>query len=392
MIEHSIFNFKNFGLVGKRATSKISFSWQLVLPKQFLPLRKYSIMKKIQLFFFFSLLFLLACGTAKEEKNQTVQKGSESQTAAPYAIAIHGGAGTILKENITEEKEKAIRAVLDQALEVGRKILEEGGASMDAVEQTIMILENSPHFNAAKGAVFNYDGKNEMDASFMEGKTQNAGAIGGVSNIKNPIRLARAVLEKSNHVLLTGKGAETFATEVGIETVDPTYFYTKDRWESLQRAKDKEAKSGLKFEEEEDFKYGTVGCAALDRQGNLSAGTSTGGMTNKRYNRIGDSPVIGAGTYANNATCAISSTGHGEYFMRYVVAYDIHARMAYGEESFREAANMVIMKTLKEKGGTGGIIGVDKYGNVAMPFNTPGMYRGYAKPKEKKIFIYGGEE
>ncbi len=346
-------------------------------------------MKKSQYLFCFSLLFLMACGSPRGEKTEAMNDDtSEVMTTAPYAIAIHGGAGTILKENITEEKEKAIRAVLDQALETGRTILEEGGTSMDAVEQTIMILENSLYFNAAKGAVFNYEGKNEMDASFMEGKTQNAGAIGGVSTIKNPIRLARAVLEKSNHVLLTGKGAETFAAEVGIEMVDPAYFYTEDRWKSLQRAKDKEAKSGFIFDQGEDFKYGTVGCAALDRQGNLAAGTSTGGMTNKRYNRIGDSPIIGAGTYANNATCAVSSTGHGEYFMRYVVAYDIHARMAYGKESFQEAANMVIMKTLKDKGGTGGIIGVDKYGNVAMPFNTPGMYRGYAKPNEKKVFIY----
>lgn len=345
-------------------------------------------MKINQLFSLFAFLLLLACGNPPGEKNEVMTNKSETQTIAPYAIAIHGGAGTILKKNITEEKEKAIRAVLNLALETGREILDKGGTSMDAVEQTILILENSEYFNAAKGAVFNYEGKNEMDASFMDGKTQNAGAIGGVSNIKNPIKLARAVLEKSDHVLLTGKGAETFADEVGIEKVDPAYFRTEARWQSLQRAKDKEAKTGFKFDQGEDFKYGTVGCAALDRHGNLAAGTSTGGMTNKRYNRIGDSPIIGAGTYADNATCAVSSTGHGEYFMRYVVAYDIHARMAYGQESFQDAASTVIMKTLKAKGGTGGIIGVDKYGNVAMPFNTPGMYRGYAKPNEKKIFIY----
>jgi len=342
--------------------------------------------------FFFTITLFLSCGDSKKEKNEIMTHHSESQTAAPYAIAIHGGAGTILRKNLSEEKEKAIRAVLDQALERGRKILEEGGSSMNAVEKTIMILENSEYFNAAKGAVFNHEGKNEMDASFMDGKTQNAGAIGGVSNIKNPILLARAVLEKSNHVMLTGKGAEAFAEEVGIEKVDPSYFRTESRWESLQRAKEEEAKSGFVFDQGEDFKYGTVGCAALDRQGNLAAGTSTGGMTNKRYNRIGDSPIIGAGTYADNATCAVSSTGHGEYFMRYVVAYDIHARMAYGKESFQDAANTVIMKTLKDRGGSGGIIGVDKYGNVAMPFNTPGMYRGFAKPNEKKIYIYGSDE
>ncbi len=349
-------------------------------------------MKFYQCLCLFTLLLLLACSAPSGEKNEAMIHNSDTQKVAPYAIAIHGGAGTILKKNITEEKEKAIRTVLDKALETGRKILDEGGTSMDAVEQTIIILENSEYFNAAKGAVFNHEGKNELDASFMDGKTQNAGAIGGVSNIKNPILLARAVLEKSNHVLLTGKGAEIFANEVGIETVDPAYFRTEARWESLQRAKDKEAKTGFKFDQGEDFKYGTVGCAALDRHGNLAAGTSTGGMTNKRYNRIGDSPIIGAGTYADNATCAVSSTGHGEYFMRYVVAYDIHARMAYGKESFKDAANAVIMKTLVDKGGTGGIIGVDKYGNVAMPFNTPGMYRGYAKPNEKKIFIYAEDE
>ncbi len=364
----------------------------MVSPKQFLTLAKYLIMKLYEGLCLFMLIFSLSCSVSTGDKNETMIHHSDAQKAAPYAIAIHGGAGTILKEHITEEKEKAIRAVLDKALETGRKILDEGGTSMDAVQQTIIVLENSEYFNAAKGAVFNHEGKNELDASFMDGKTQNAGAIGGVSNIKNPILLARAVLEKSNHVLLTGKGAETFADEVGIEKVDPAYFRTEARWESLQRAKDKEAKTGFKFDQGEDFKYGTVGCAALDRHGNLAAGTSTGGMTNKRYNRIGDSPIIGAGTYADNATCAVSSTGHGEYFMRYVVAYDIHARMAYGKESFQDAANTVIMKTLKEKGGTGGIIGVDKYGNVAMPFNTPGMYRGYAKPGEKKIFIYAEDE
>ena len=371
---------------------KISFYLEFVITKSIPIFIKIFIMKLSTFLFFFTITLFISCGDSKVEKNEIMTHHSDAKTVAPYAIAIHGGAGTILRENLSEEKEKAIRAVLDQALETGRKILDEGGTSLDAVEKTIMILENSEYFNAAKGAVFNHEGKNEMDASFMDGNTQNAGAIGGVSNIKNPILLARAVLEKSNHVMLTGKGAETFADEVGIEKVDPSYFRTESRWNSLQRAKEKEATSGFKFDQGEDFKYGTVGCAALDRQGNLAAGTSTGGMTNKRYNRIGDSPIIGAGTYADNATCAVSSTGHGEYFMRYVVAYDIHARMAYGKESFQDAANTVIMKTLKSKGGSGGIIGVDKYGNVAMPFNTPGMYRGYAKPNEKKIFIYETDE
>lgn len=342
-----------------------------------------------------TLILLYACNNTPTTDNNSISKMNTENTSNPtppeYTIVIHGGAGTILRKNMTPEKEKAIRGVLDEALETGRAILAKGGSSMDAVEQTIMLLENSPFFNAGKGAVFTAAGKNELDASFMDGKTQNAGAIGGVTNVKNPIRLARAVLEKSNHVLLTGKGAETFAKEVGIEQVDPSYFETEDRLKSLERAKAAEQKSGFIFDQGEDFKYGTVGCAALDKNGNLAAGTSTGGMTNKKYNRIGDSPIIGAGTYADNNTCAISSTGHGEFFIRYVVAHDIAARMEYGNQSFQKAADEVVMKKLVEKGGAGGIIGVDKYGNVAMPFNTPGMYRGYAKPGEKVIEIYGEE-
>ena len=221
----------------------------------------------------------------------------------------------------------------------------------------------------------------------MDGKTQNAGAIGGVTIVKNPIKLARAVMEKSEHVRLSGEGANTFAKELGLEIVDPSYFYTQDRWESLERAKTREPGTSS-IDSPSDYKYGTVGCAALDKDGNLAAGTSTGGMTNKRYNRIGDSPIIGAGVYANNNSCAISSTGHGEYFIRYAVAYDISAMMLYKEEPFQEVADYVVKEKLKNNGGSGGVIGVDKYGNVAMPFNTAGMYRGYAKPGERVVQIY----
>ena len=331
-------------------------------------------------------LCLYACSTPTQEPIATAKAGI--QKAPAYAIVIHGGAGTITKANMTDEKEKAFREKLNEALEVGETILKNGGTSADAVTQTIIVMENSPLFNSGKGAVFTNKGINELDASFMDGKTQNAGAVGGVTNIKNPILAARAVLEKSEHVLLTGEGAEQFAKEMGIEQVDNSYFRTEHRWNSLQKAKAVEAKTGDISFDNPDYKFGTVGCVALDKSGNIVAGTSTGGMTNKRYNRIGDSPIIGAGTYANNATCGVSSTGHGEYFIRYAVAYDIAARMAYLKEEVGTAANTVINKTLVDAGGTGGVIALDKYGNVAMPFNTAGMYRGYAKPGERVVKIY----
>ena len=331
-------------------------------------------------------LCIYACSTPSQESIATAKAGI--QKAPAYAIVIHGGAGTITKANMTDEKEKAFREKLNEALEVGETILKNGGTSADAVTQTIMVMENSPLFNSGKGAVFTNKGINELDASFMDGKTQNAGAVGGVTNIKNPILAARAVLEKSEHVLLTGEGAEQFAKEMGIEQVDNSYFRTEHRWNSLQKVKAAEAKTGDISFDNPDYKFGTVGCVALDKSGNIVAGTSTGGMTNKRYNRIGDSPIIGAGTYANNATCGVSSTGHGEYFIRYAVAYDIAARMAYLKEEVGTAANTVINKTLVDAGGTGGVIALDKYGNVAMPFNTAGMYRGYAKPGERVVKIY----
>ena len=353
-----------------------------------LPFKTKRKMKKYILSFLV-LSFFFNCNESNIEEEKTIEPQAEAnQKQAEYAIAIHAGAGTIKRENMSPQKEKAYKQALNQALDIGEKILKEGGTSMDAVEQTIVFLENTAFFNAGKGAVFNHEGKNEMDASFMDGKTQNAGAVGGVGIVKNPIRAARLVMSNSKHVLLTGKGAETFAKDQGLEIVDPKYFYTESRWKSLQNALEKEAASGMLEEENPDYKYGTVGCAALDKSGNLAAGTSTGGMTNKRWNRIGDSPIIGAGTYANNNTCAISATGHGEYFIRYVVTYDISALMEYKRLPFQEAADFVINKKLKSKGGDGGVIGVDKFGNVAMPFNTSGMYRGYAKPGERVVKIY----
>lgn len=316
----------------------------------------------------------------------------ETPKRLPYSIAIHGGAGTITRAQMTPEKEAAYIAALDSALTIGENILKNGGTAMDAVEQTVTYLENCPLFNAGRGAVFTHEGKNELDASIMDGVTQKAGAVGSVMNVKNPIKLARAVMDKSPHVFLTGRGAEQFAAENGIETIDPKWFYTEERWKTLQEMLAEEKAKGktgdLQPVQNRDYKFGTVGCVALDQQGNLAAGTSTGGMTNKRWNRLGDSPVIGAGTYASNDACAVSCTGHGEFFIRYAVAYDVWARMAYKEESLETAANFVVNKKLVEKGGEGGLIAVDRYGQVSMPFNSEGMYRGFAQPGIRKVLIY----
>ncbi len=331
-------------------------------------------------------LFLFQCSNSENPSTQVskINSNAESQKAA-YAIAIHGGAGTITKKNMTPEKEKQYLTALNAALDIGENILKNGGSSMDAVEKTIHYMEDSPLFNAGKGAVFTNAETNELDASFMEGKNLNAGSVGGVSNIKNPISAARAVMEKSDHVLLTGKGAEIFAAAQGIETVESKYFFTQRRWDFLQKVKAEEA---AEKEVSSEAKHGTVGCVALDKNGNLAAGTSTGGMTNKRWNRLGDSPIIGAGTYANNATCAVSCTGHGEYFIRYAVAHDISAMMEYKGASVQEAGDYVINDKLVKAQGEGGAICLDKNGNVAMPFNSEGMYRAYAKPSGREVLIY----
>lgn len=310
------------------------------------------------------------------------------QQRAEYAIAIHGGAGVITRDRMSAEYEAEIRAILTRALDTGESMLSDGASCEDAVVAVISMLEDDPHFNAGKGAVFTYEGTNELDASFMRGRDLNAGAVSGVTGVRNPIRLARSVLEDSDHVMLSGKGAEAFAKTQGLVTAPPEYFRTEARYESWEQARaEDDAKPSLS----ENGKFGTVGCVALDREGHLAAGTSTGGMTLKRWGRIGDSPIIGAGNYANDASCAVSATGHGEYFIRYAVAHDVSARMLYGGKSLSEAADEVIQGELKDVGGEGGIIAVDRLGNVAMPFNSEGMYRASARPGERVVAIFGDE-
>jgi beta-aspartyl-peptidase (threonine type) len=309
-------------------------------------------------------------------------KGAATTSSQKVVLAIHGGAGTILRKTMTAEKEAAITAALTQSLKAGYEVIQKGGTSMDAVQAAILVMEDSPLFNAGKGAVFASDGKNELDAAVMDGKTHKAGAIAGVRHIKNPIVLARAVMERSEHVLLTREGAEEFALQQGFTLVPTEYFYTPQRWENLMKEQEQErdkrsgGKSNQPDSTNQERKHGTVGAVALDNAGNLAAGTSTGGMTNKKWGRVGDAPLIGAGTYADNATCAVSATGHGEYFIRAVVAHDIAARMRYKGISVKQAADEVVMKRLVEMGGTGGVIALDAKGNVALPFNTEGMYRG----------------
>ena len=304
------------------------------------------------------------------------------QAREKYVIVIHGGAGVMSREKMSEEMRAQYKTRLSEALQLGEEMLKNGAKAPDVVVKVINILEDSPLFNAGKGAVFTHDGVNELDASIMEGKTLNAGAVAGVRDIKNPICAARAVMDQSEHVMLSGKGASEFAKLQGLEIVPNKYFYTKSRYESLQKL--------LKQEREREKKdnMGTVGCVVLDPEGNLCAGTSTGGMTNKKYGRIGDSPIIGAGTYANNKTCAVSCTGHGEYYIRLGFARDISALMEYKGLSVDEACREEIRK-LTEMNGDGGVIAVDAEGNIAMEFNTSGMFRGYIKSSgEKDIAIF----
>ncbi len=316
------------------------------------------------------------------------------------ALAIHGGAGTIKRENMSPEREAEYRAKLEEALKAGYAILDQGGSSLDAVVATIQVMEESPLFNAGKGAVFTNEGKNELDAAIMDGATRNAGTVAGITNIKSPVAAARAVMEASPHVMMIGKGAEQFAKEQGLEVVDPSYFYTENRFNQLQRIIDtekqqldhdgdtkKDSRQGSILDQKfPDRKFGTVGAVALDQDGNIAAATSTGGMTNKRYGRVGDVPIIGAGTYASNETCAVSATGHGEYFIRSVVAYDIAALMKYKGLSLQEAADEVVKDKLVEMGGGGGVISIDAEGNIAMPFNTAGMYRA-SMDTDGKMYI-----
>ncbi len=311
-----------------------------------------------------------------------------------YAIAIHGGAGTILQSTMTPEKELAYKNGLQDAIEAGESILKSGGSAFDAVESAIIQLENNPLFNAGKGAVFTNTGTHEMDASIMNGKDLMAGAIAGVQGVKNPISLARAVMEQSEHVLLTGNGAMDFAKKINAPIEKEDYFFVQLRYDQLQQAKQSnsmildhtEDNPDSYREEHGEKKFGTVGCVALDLQGNLAAGTSTGGMTNKKFGRVGDSSIIGAGTYANNNTCAISCTGHGELFIRSVVAYDISCLMEYKNLSLEEACDIVVMDKLVKIGGEGGLIALDAKGNIVLPFNSEGMYRA-SKKQNEDIFI-----
>ncbi len=288
-----------------------------------------------------------------------------------FGMVIHGGAGTIERSEMTPENEAAHRAGLEQSLKAGYAVLARGGSSLDAVEAAIRVLEDNPLFNAGKGAVFTHEGTNELDASIMDGRTLNAGAVADLQHIRNPISLARMVMEESPHVMLVGDGAEAFAKKMGMPFVDQKYFYTDERWQSLQKER---AKTSPAPTSDKD-RHGTVGAVALDKAGNLVAGTSTGGTTNKQVGRVGDSPIIGAGTYADNRTCAVSCTGDGEYFIRSVVAHDISAMMEYKGMPVRAAAQAALDKAGR-LGGTGGLIAIDKQGNFAMPFNTSGMYRG----------------
>ena len=322
---------------------------------------------------------------AAEEKRPKNQPDMEIRK---FGIAIHGGAGTIERAKMTPEKERNYRAGLERALRAGYDILKRGGSSLDATEAAVRVLEDDPHFNAGKGSVFTSAGTNEMDAAIMDGKTLAAGAVAALKHVKNPISLARLVMEKSGHVMMDGEGAEAFAKENGIELVEAKYFFTQERWDALQKMKAAEkhrtGRAGKAFIITDQDRHGTVGAVALDKNGNLAAATSTGGTTNKRPGRVGDSPIIGAGTYANDATCAVSATGDGEYFIRATVGHDVSALMEYRGMALNEAAQAVLDKVAK-LGGTGGLIAIDRQGNVALPFNTSGMYRGYVDPDGKFV-------
>lgn len=349
----------------------------LLFQEGFIHYKKISDMRYIVLFF---TVIVFSCTT--EIKNSPEKE-------SPFGIVIHGGAGTILKKNMTPEMEQAYLEKLSEAITIGHNILKNGGSSSEAVEKTIHIMENSPLFNAGKGAVLTADATVALDASFMNGATQNAGAIAGVQHIKNPISAAIAVMNQSPHVMLSGKGAEEFAFTQGLDSVPMDYFITESRKKALERV---QAKTAFTTPEEKDFlrksRYGTVGCVALDKNGDIAAGTSTGGMTNKKWGRIGDAPIIGAGTYANNNSCGVSATGWGEFFIRSVVAYDIAAQVEYKNSSIQEAAKNSLNK-VKALGGDGGVIVLDKEGNVAMEFNTAGMYRAHMNAQgELTVKIY----
>jgi L-asparaginase / beta-aspartyl-peptidase len=328
-----------------------------------------------------------ACSPASPPGDTRSSTAQTAPQSPKWGIVIHTGAGTFTMASIADRKD-AMAAAMNDALMAGYRVLAAGGSSLDAVQAAIVILEDSPLFNAGKGAVFTHEGTNELDAALMDGRTLKAGAVAGLKHIKNPIKLARLVMEKSPHVMMAGDGAEAFAREQGgVDFVDQKYFYTERSWKALQDAiaAEKQAVTA-------DDHHGTVGAVALDQHGDLAAGTSTGGLTNKRFGRIGDSPIIGAGTYANNQSCAISSTGIGEYWIRYTVAHDICARVQYTHISIQAAADAIVQNTLKPIGGEGGVIGLDAHGTLMMSFNTTGMGRGYVGADGKPTVMFAASE
>jgi beta-aspartyl-peptidase (threonine type) len=346
------------------------------------------VMKRLLL----ALISLLVCGCSSPS---TDAAQAAPGTTPRWGIVIHTGAGQFTLASLGDRREP-MREAMTAALMAGHNVLKSGGSSLDAVQAAIVILEDSPYFNAGKGAVFNHEGKNELDSSIMDGATRRAGAVAGLRHIKNPVLLARLVMEKSPHVMMVGEGAEAFAKDQGgIELVPESYFYTERSWQALQRALEDEKKSAVGKASSVAMPtayFGTVGAVALDTKGNLAAATSTGGMTNKRFGRVGDSPIIGAGTYASNDSCAISSTGHGEFFIRYTVAHDICARVQYKSEKVQAAADAVVQDELKKAGGEGGVIGMDRAGNVAASFNSTGMSRGYVGEDGKAVVMFTTED
>ncbi len=355
-------------------------------------------MKKVLSVFWVAVFLFLPVITSAQKGSFPETKQLQSPQNPRLGFVIHGGAGVIRRGDLSPEKEKAYRAKLEEALMAGYKALQDGKNSLDAVQIAINLLEDSPLFNAGKGAVFTADGKNELDAAIMDGKDLRAGAVAGLHHVKNPINLARAVMEKSPHVMMIGDGAEQFAKEQNIELVPEKYFFTQERWDSLQKIikqeKEKEKEkttqqnkkvSQVNLLEEPSNKFGTVGAVALDKNGNLAAGTSTGGMTYKKYGRVGDVPIIGAGTFANNDTCAVSATGWGEFFIRLGVARDISAMMEYRAIPIQQAVDAVIKQKLQKAGGDGGVIAIDKFGNIGISFNSEGMYRAYVDSNGKPI-------
>lgn len=343
------------------------------------------ISRSILILFSLSLLLFFACsGQDKEDPKKN------AEVEGPILL-IHGGAGNIQKDGFPEDRRQKYRNSLQNALDSGYAVLKSGASAVDAVEAAIVEMEDDSLFNAGRGSVYTHDEKNEMDASIMRGRDKNAGSMAGVGIVKNPIRGAREVMTGSKHVMLAREGAEAFAIKQGLDTVDPSYFRTERRLDALRRRKDKKEGSGSSENDTSADKHGTVGAVALDREGHLAAGTSTGGMMNKKFARIGDSPIIGAGTYADDRTCAVSATGHGEYFMRNLVTHDIASRMDYLDESVEEAARTVIMEKLEELGGSGGVIALGASGDRAVVFNTKGMFRGMKGPEKEWVRFFGKE-